>query len=108
LLLQPFCTKAQFLNGKAKQDLTEKLAGLVAELYPRKPLAVEQRVLAVLWHLLGHSPGTGAAAGGSLRGATAGLARALRAHMGPSLGTHAATQPLHVRRALQELLDTGT
>ncbi|XP_029821139.1 TOG array regulator of axonemal microtubules protein 1 [Manacus vitellinus] len=27
LLLQPFCTKAQFLNGKAKQDLTEKLAG---------------------------------------------------------------------------------
>lgn len=27
LLLQPFCTKAQFLNGKAKQDMTEKLAG---------------------------------------------------------------------------------
>ncbi|XP_028942543.1 TOG array regulator of axonemal microtubules protein 1, partial [Antrostomus carolinensis] len=26
LLLQPFCTKAQFLNGKAKQDVTEKLA----------------------------------------------------------------------------------
>ncbi|XP_071463959.1 TOG array regulator of axonemal microtubules protein 1 isoform X3 [Marmota flaviventris] len=26
LLLQPFCTKAQFLNGKAKQDMTEKLA----------------------------------------------------------------------------------
>lgn len=29
LLLQPFCTKAQFLNGKAKQDMTEKLAGKV-------------------------------------------------------------------------------
>ncbi|NXU76872.1 TGRM1 protein, partial [Oreotrochilus melanogaster] len=26
LLLQPFCTKAQFLNGRAKQDMTEKLA----------------------------------------------------------------------------------
>ncbi|NXU38630.1 TGRM1 protein, partial [Drymodes brunneopygia] len=26
LLLQPLCTKAQFLSGKAKQDLTEKLA----------------------------------------------------------------------------------
>ncbi|XP_010117759.1 PREDICTED: protein FAM179B, partial [Chlamydotis macqueenii] len=26
LLLQPFCTKAQYLNGKAKQDMTEKLA----------------------------------------------------------------------------------
>jgi hypothetical protein len=29
LLLQPFCTKAQFLNGKAKQDMTEKLAGKI-------------------------------------------------------------------------------
>lgn len=29
LLLQPFCTKVQFLNGKAKQDITEKLAGKV-------------------------------------------------------------------------------
>lgn len=29
LLLQPFCTKAQFLHGKAKQDITEKLAGKV-------------------------------------------------------------------------------
>ncbi|XP_009070563.1 PREDICTED: protein FAM179B-like, partial [Acanthisitta chloris] len=52
LLLQPFCTKAQFLNGKAKQDMTEKLAELVSELYPRRPGAVEQKVLAVLWHLL--------------------------------------------------------
>lgn len=27
LLLQPFCTKAQFLSGKAKVDLIEKVAG---------------------------------------------------------------------------------
>ncbi|XP_048455642.1 TOG array regulator of axonemal microtubules protein 1 isoform X3 [Rhincodon typus] len=27
LLLQHFCNKAQFLNGKAKQDMTERLAG---------------------------------------------------------------------------------
>ncbi|KFR17617.1 Protein FAM179B, partial [Opisthocomus hoazin] len=53
LLLQPFCTKAQFLNGKAKQDMTEKLADLVTELYPRRPGAVEQKALVVLWHLLG-------------------------------------------------------
>ncbi|NXG69122.1 TGRM1 protein, partial [Baryphthengus martii] len=26
LLLQPFCTKAQFLSGRAKQDMTERLA----------------------------------------------------------------------------------
>lgn len=28
LLLQPFCTKAQFLCGKAKVDLIEKVAGM--------------------------------------------------------------------------------
>ncbi|CAN8215732.1 unnamed protein product [Coccothraustes coccothraustes] len=105
LLLQPFCTKAQFLSGKAKQDLTEKLAELVPELYPRKPWAVEQKVLPVLWHLLGSS------AGGSVPGprtATAALARALWAQMGPGLLAHAAAQPPHIRKSLEELLETGT
>lgn len=32
LLLQPFCTKAQFLSGKAKVDLIEKVAGTSAVL----------------------------------------------------------------------------
>ncbi|XP_059706729.1 TOG array regulator of axonemal microtubules protein 1 isoform X3 [Haemorhous mexicanus] len=43
LLLQPFCTKAQFLSGKAKQDLTEKLAERVPELCPshmRAPISM--------------------------------------------------------------------
>ncbi|XP_050567100.1 TOG array regulator of axonemal microtubules protein 1 [Cygnus atratus] len=107
LLLQPFCTKAQFLHGKAKQDITEKLADLVAELYPRKPHAVEQKVLAVLWHLLGTATSGGSApgAGGSIRTATAKLSRALFAHMGPSLLAHAAAQPPHVRRSLEECLE---
>ncbi|XP_010214817.1 PREDICTED: protein FAM179B [Tinamus guttatus] len=70
LLLQPFCTKAQFLNGKAKQDMTEKLADLVTELYPRKPHAVEQKVLVVLWHLLGSTAASGSlcGAGGDIPG----------------------------------------
>ncbi|XP_050831476.1 TOG array regulator of axonemal microtubules protein 1 isoform X2 [Serinus canaria] len=105
LLLQPFCTKAQFLSGKAKQDLTEKLAELVPELYPRKPCAVEQKVLPVLWHLLGSS------ASGSVPGprtATAALAQALWAQMGPGLLAHAAAQPPHIRKSLEELLETGT
>ncbi|XP_016154438.1 PREDICTED: protein FAM179B, partial [Ficedula albicollis] len=101
LLLQPFCTKAQFLSGKAKQDLTEKLAELVQELYPRKPCAVEQKVLPVLWHLLGS-----AASSGSVP--TASLARALWAQMGPGLLAHAAAQPLHIRKSLEELLETAT
>ncbi|KAJ7428685.1 hypothetical protein WISP_00989 [Willisornis vidua] len=86
---------------------------LVPALYPRKAWAVEQRVPAVLWHLLGTggcASGTGSTGGtsGSLRAATARLARALFAHMGPSLLAHAAAQPAHVRRSLEELLETGT
>ncbi|XP_054142809.1 TOG array regulator of axonemal microtubules protein 1 isoform X2 [Melozone crissalis] len=106
LLLQPFCTKAQFLSGKAKQDLTEKLAELVPELYPRKPCAVEQKVLPVLWHLLGSSAGGGSVPGP--RTATAALAQALWAQMGPGLLAHAAAQPPHIRKNLEELLETGT
>ncbi|KFU92285.1 Protein FAM179B, partial [Chaetura pelagica] len=104
LLLQPFCTKAQFLNGKAKQDLTEKLADLVTELYPRKPYAVEQKVLAVLWHLLGSMTSSGSlpGAGGNMRAATAKLSRALFAQMGQSLLAHAASQPPHARKSLEE------
>nr|XP_038035841.1 TOG array regulator of axonemal microtubules protein 1 isoform X1 [Anas platyrhynchos] len=107
LLLQPFCTKAQFLHGKAKQDITEKLADLVAELYPRKPQAVEQKVLAVLWHLLGTASSGGPApgTGGSIRAATAKLSRALFAQMGPGLLARAAGQPPHVRRSLEEVLE---
>uniref|UniRef100_A0A672M525 TOG domain-containing protein n=1 Tax=Sinocyclocheilus grahami TaxID=75366 RepID=A0A672M525_SINGR len=45
LLLQPFCSKAQYLSGKAKLDLIERVAELVTELYPRRPQLVEQKVL---------------------------------------------------------------
>ncbi|XP_026704961.1 TOG array regulator of axonemal microtubules protein 1 [Athene cunicularia] len=110
LLLQPFCTKAQFLNGKAKQDMTEKLADLVTELYPRKPYAVEQKVLVVLWHLLGNTTNSGSlpGAGGNIRTATAKLSKALFAQMGPSLLTHAASQPPHIKKSLEEFLEIAT
>ncbi|KFM02104.1 Protein FAM179B, partial [Aptenodytes forsteri] len=110
LLLQPFCTKAQFLNGKAKQDMTEKLADLVTELYPRKPYAVEQKVLAVLWHLLGNMTNSGSlpGAGGNIRTATAKLSKALFAQMGQSLLTHAASQPPHIKKSLEEFLEIAT
>ncbi|XP_075782247.1 TOG array regulator of axonemal microtubules protein 1 isoform X2 [Pelodiscus sinensis] len=110
LLLQPFCTKAQFLNGKAKQDMTEKLADLVTELYPRKPHAVEQKVLIVLWHLLGNMTNSGSlpGAGGNIRTATAKLSKALFAQMGQSLLVHAASQPPHIKQSLEEFLDIAT
>ncbi|XP_072617585.1 TOG array regulator of axonemal microtubules protein 1 isoform X6 [Vulpes vulpes] len=107
LLLQPFCTKAQFLNGKAKQDMTEKLADIVMELYQRKPHATEQKVLVVLWHLLGNMTNSGSlpGAGGNIRTATAKLSKALFAQMGQNLLNQAASQPPHIKKSLEELLD---
>ncbi|XP_060117344.1 TOG array regulator of axonemal microtubules protein 1 [Heteronotia binoei] len=110
LLLQPFCTKAQFLSGKAKQDVTEILAELVVDLYPRKPHAVEQKVPVVLWHLLGSLTNSGSlpGAGGNIRAATAKLSKALFAQMGQNLLAQAASQPPHVKRTLEEFLDQAT
>ncbi|XP_020037300.2 TOG array regulator of axonemal microtubules protein 1 isoform X2 [Castor canadensis] len=107
LLLQPFCTKAQFLNGKAKQDMTEKLADIVMELYQRKPHATEQKVLVVLWHLLGNMTNSGSlpGAGGNIRTATAKLSKALFAQMGQNLLNQAASQPPHIKKILEELLE---
>uniref|UniRef100_A0A3Q3VUZ0 TOG domain-containing protein n=1 Tax=Mola mola TaxID=94237 RepID=A0A3Q3VUZ0_MOLML len=104
LLLQPLCTKAQFLNGKAKVDLVEK----VAELYPRKPQMVEQKVLPLLWHLLGTPTHSGIihGRGSSVRGATVNLCQALHAQMGPSLVDLAACQSASVHKSLNELLRT--
>ncbi|KAI4803653.1 hypothetical protein KUCAC02_025316 [Chaenocephalus aceratus] len=106
LLLQPFCTKAQFLNSKAKVDMIEKVAELVTELYPRKPQMVEQKVLPLLWHLLGTSTHSGTihGRGGSVRGATANLCQALHAQMGSSLTECAASQPANVHKGLNEIL----
>lgn len=108
LLLQPFCTKAQFLSGKAKVDLIEKVADLVTELYPRKPQMVEQKVLPLLWHLLGTSTHSGTihGRGGSVRSASINLCQALYAQMGHSLTEFAACQPASVHKSFNELLRT--
>ncbi|XP_039890137.1 TOG array regulator of axonemal microtubules protein 1 [Simochromis diagramma] len=108
LLLQPFCAKAQFLSGKAKVNLIEKVADLVTELYPRKPQVVKQKVLPLLWHLLGTSTHSGTIHGwgGSVRGATANLCQALYAQMGPSLSKCAASQPANVHKSLNDILRT--
>ncbi|XP_054653259.1 TOG array regulator of axonemal microtubules protein 1-like isoform X2 [Dunckerocampus dactyliophorus] len=106
LLLQPFCTKAQFVSGKAKVDLVEKVADLVTELYPRKPQMVEQKALPLLWHLLGTSShsGTVHGRGGSVRAATASLCQALYAQMGPGLSECAASQNATIQKGVNEVL----
>lgn len=67
---------------------------------------VEQKVLPLLWHLLGTSThsGTVHGRGGSVRGATANLCQALYAQMGPSLSECAVSQPASVLKALNEVL----
>ncbi|XP_073683590.1 TOG array regulator of axonemal microtubules protein 1 [Garra rufa] len=100
LLLQPFCSKAQYLSGRAKLDLIQKVAELVTELYPRKPQLVEQKVLPLFWTLLSSSCN-----GGNVRTATAKLAEALHSHMGQTLVENAAaTQSANVQSDLNELL----
>uniref|UniRef100_A0A8C6UIL1 TOG domain-containing protein n=1 Tax=Neogobius melanostomus TaxID=47308 RepID=A0A8C6UIL1_9GOBI len=110
LLLQPICTKAQFLNGKAKVDLIEKVADLVTDLYPRKPNMVEQKALPLLWHLLSTSTHSGTihGRGGSVRGATVNLCQSLYALMGHSLTECAASQPANIHKNYNEVLRTIT
>ncbi|XP_060939071.1 TOG array regulator of axonemal microtubules protein 1 [Limanda limanda] len=104
LLLQPLCTKATFLNGKAKVDLIEKVAGIVTELYPRKPQMVEQKVLPLLWHLLGTTTHSGTIRGRSVRAATGNLCQALYTQMGTSLSECAASQTANIQMDLNEFL----
>lgn len=69
---------------------------------------VEQKVLPLLWHLLGTSnhSGTIHGRGGSVRGAITNLCQALYAQMGPSLSECAASQPANVHKSLNEVLRT--
>ncbi|KAK2104151.1 TOG array regulator of axonemal microtubules protein 1 [Saguinus oedipus] len=87
--------------------MTEKLADIVMELYQRKPHATEQKVLVVLWHLLGNMTNSGSlpGAGGNIRTATAKLSKALFAQMGQNLLNQAASQPPHIKKSLEELLN---
>ncbi|KAL2789980.1 TOG array regulator of axonemal microtubules protein 1 isoform 2 [Daubentonia madagascariensis] len=80
---------------------------IVMELYQRKPHATEQKVLVVLWHLLGNMTNSGSlpGAGGNMRTATAKLSKALFAQMGQNLLNQAASQPPHIKKNLEELLD---
>nr|XP_045010973.1 TOG array regulator of axonemal microtubules protein 1 isoform X2 [Jaculus jaculus] len=80
---------------------------IVMELYQRKPHATEQKVLVVLWHLLGNMTNSGSlpGAGGNIRTATAKLSKALFSQMGQNLLNQAASQPPHIKKSLEELLD---
>ncbi|XP_078069656.1 TOG array regulator of axonemal microtubules protein 2-like [Mustelus asterias] len=107
LLLQPFASRVQFINGRAMQDIIERLAVLVLSVYHRKPQAVERYVLSVLWYLLGNMTGNGVikGGGGNVRAVTAKLAASLHQQMGAGLQEYATSQPPHVIKMLQELTE---
>ncbi|TSO67458.1 TOG array regulator of axonemal microtubules protein 1 [Bagarius yarrelli] len=110
LLLQPFCTKAQFLSGRAKLDLVDRVAELVRNLYPHKPQLVKQKALPLLWHLLGSSCRSGTIHGRSstIKQTTTNLCHVLHAHMGTTLLTQAASQPSNILQNLNDILKTLT
>ncbi|XP_026116337.1 TOG array regulator of axonemal microtubules protein 1-like isoform X3 [Carassius auratus] len=102
LLLQPFCSRAQYLSGKAKLELIQRVAELVTELYPRRPQLVEQKVLPLFWTLLSSSSYSG-----QVRPAAVKLAEALHTHMGQTLLESAASQSANVQSDLKQLLRAG-
>ncbi|PNI28547.1 TOGARAM2 isoform 5 [Pan troglodytes] len=107
-LLPAFAGRVRFLSGHAVLDVTDRLAVLVASVYPRKPQAVERHVLPILWHFLNTATGNGTLPGpsGNIRGVVCRLSRSLQEHMGSRLLDFAASQPKHVLKTLQELLDS--
>nr|XP_055108647.1 TOG array regulator of axonemal microtubules protein 2 isoform X3 [Symphalangus syndactylus] len=107
-LLPAFAGRVCFLSGRAVLDVTDRLAVLVASVYTRKPQAVERHVLPILWHFLNTTTGNGTLPGpsGSIRGVVCRLSRSLQEHMGSRLLDFAASQPKHVLKTLQELLES--
>ncbi|XP_037600569.1 TOG array regulator of axonemal microtubules protein 2 isoform X3 [Cebus imitator] len=107
-LLPAFAGRVRFLSGRAVLDVTDRLAVLVASVYPRKPQAVERHVLPVLWHFLNTTPWNGIlpVPSGNVRAVVCRLSRSLQEHMGSRLLDFATSQPKHVLKTLQDLLDS--
>uniref|UniRef100_A0A8C6Y7J9 TOG array regulator of axonemal microtubules 2 n=1 Tax=Naja naja TaxID=35670 RepID=A0A8C6Y7J9_NAJNA len=107
LLLQIIASRVRFLTGRALQDITDRLAGLVAVAYPRKPQVAERHILPVLWYFLNNMIGNGVLPGksGNVRTVVSKLAKSLHKQMGLKLEEYVCNQPQHVIKLFQDLLD---
>ncbi|XP_071996067.1 TOG array regulator of axonemal microtubules protein 2 isoform X2 [Engystomops pustulosus] len=105
-LLQPFAGRVRFLSGRAMNDVTERLSGLVSAVYPRKPQAVERHVLPVLWYFLSNITGNGVLPGrnGNFKEVVTKLTRTLHRVMGPSLEEYASGQSQYALKMLADIL----
>ncbi|KAM4040675.1 TOG array regulator of axonemal microtubules protein 2 isoform 2-T4 [Anomaloglossus baeobatrachus] len=107
-LLQPLAGRVRFLSGRAMNDVTERLSGLVCAVYPRKPQAVERHVLPVLWYFLSNITGNGVLPGrnGNFKEVVTRLTRSLSRVMGPSLEEYASAQSQYALKMLGDILGT--
>ncbi|XP_063145699.1 TOG array regulator of axonemal microtubules protein 2 [Candoia aspera] len=107
LLLQICASRVRFITGRALQDITDRLAGLVAVAYPQKPQVAERHILPVLWYFLNNMIGNGVLPGksGNVRTVVSKLAKSLHKQMGLKLEEYASNQPQHVIKLFQDLLD---
>ncbi|XP_061480949.1 TOG array regulator of axonemal microtubules protein 2 isoform X2 [Rhineura floridana] len=107
LLLQTFASRVRFIGGQALQDITARLSVLVGFAYPRKSQVVERHILPILWYFLSNMIGNGVLPGksGNVKTVVSKLAKSLHKQMGPKLEEYASSQPQHVIKTLQDLLD---
>ncbi|XP_073412449.1 TOG array regulator of axonemal microtubules protein 2 isoform X2 [Dendrobates tinctorius] len=107
-LLQPLAGRVRFLSGRAMNDVTERLSGLVGAVYPRKPQAVERHILPVLWYFLSNITGNGVLPGrnGNFKDVVTRLTRSLNRVMGPSLEEYACGQSQYAVKMLADILGT--
>ncbi|XP_077138221.1 TOG array regulator of axonemal microtubules protein 2 isoform X2 [Ranitomeya variabilis] len=107
-LLQPMAGRVRFLSGRAMNDVTDRLSGLVGAVYPRKPQAVERHILPVLWYFLSNITGNGVLPGrnGNFKDVVTRLTRSLSRVMGPSLEEYAGGQSQYAVKMLADILGT--
>lgn len=105
LLVQPFCSTAQFGSSRVKPIMVDKLADIVSTVHTRKPQVVSRHILPLLWSLLNTASNSSAGAGNSaLKTSTSRLTSTLYSCMGRSLTEQASNQVPRIQEKLHEII----
>jgi len=105
LLVQPFCTTAQYGSSRVKPIMIEKLADMVPTVYSRKPQIISRQVLPLLWNLL-NSTSHGSAGGNNsaIRTSVNKLTTVLYSSMGRSFTEHASSQTPRIQEKIHDII----
>lgn len=105
LLVQPFCTTAQYGSSRIKPIMVDKIADMVPVLYNRKPQSISRHVLPLLWNLLSSSSNGSAATNKSvIRTSVSQLTTVLHSIMGRALREQASNQSPKIQEKLHEFI----